>query len=47
MYLFIMYQYGSTASLMVACQKGHYNIVQLLLDRGANIYAKNKVKYIF
>ena len=29
---------------MVACEKGHSSIVELLLNKGADVEAKNKVR---
>ena len=38
----IVYQDGWTA-LMIASEKGHKEVVKLLLDHGANINMQNKV----
>ncbi|MCP4824868.1 MAG: ankyrin repeat domain-containing protein, partial [Shimia sp.] len=37
-------QYGSTALVLAAC-RGHTETVELLLDRGADLEAKNNVKW--
>ena len=42
MYLIYQRDHGFT-SLMIACEEGHYEIVQLLLDIGANICDKEEV----
>jgi ankyrin repeat protein len=42
----ILYQIGNTP-LMDACGNGHYNVIPLLLDRGAEINLQNKVPSLF
>jgi len=39
-------QVGDTA-LMVACRLGHMDTVQLLLDRGSDVTAKDKVVILY
>ena len=46
LFLFFFQQNGET-SLFVATQKGHQNIVQLLLEKGANVDAPVSVFLFF
>jgi len=43
LFLVDVVQYGDTA-LLHASENGHRSIVEMLLDRGADIHHKNKVR---
>ena len=42
MYLILIIESDGNTALMVAAAYGHTEVVKLLIDKGANIEAKNK-----